>query len=55
MEQFTINVKIGVKLREISDLLQKSEAPAAKKTLAQIELARALWETKKSPKTQKTP
>lgn len=55
MDPFTLNVKIGIKMRELLALLQKSEAPEARKVLDQIELAYALWSSTENQKTQQSP
>jgi hypothetical protein len=43
MNDFTINVKIGIKFRELCDLLKKSKCQQAEETLGHLETAKAIW------------
>lgn len=43
MNDFATNIKIGIKFRELCDLLKKSKCQQAEETLGHLETAKAIW------------
>ena len=53
MNDFATNIKIGIKFRELCDLLKKSKCQQAEETLGHLETAKAIWGVTSAASTTK--